>query len=229
MAPANHFKIWKVTTKSASRGVILRGQFDKLNQDAVLETVEWLANPVKKNNEPTGDLKQHLVGYFLKTAPAPKRWVILTNQFHPPKDEMLWHLGDLTALLVPASKVYQGDPPQPPTDLDHYACYMVEQPLVFAKDVVLEDQFDVRLKKPEKIAKLEPAFFGVPVLKNGEKLINADMHLALYEIAPRTSSGKPPIKVMTRDQFGVLELTVEESLLLAVPSEKIKWAEGKGP
>ncbi|HUD89178.1 MAG TPA: hypothetical protein VMR17_22215 [Xanthobacteraceae bacterium] len=229
MAPANHFKIWKVTTKTAGRGVTLRGQFDKLNQDAVLQTVEWLANPVKKNDEAVGDPKQHLVGYSLKTAPAPKRWVILSNQFHKPKDQTLWHLGDLAALLVPASKVYQGDAPQPPTDLDHYACYVVEQPQAFAQGVVLEDQFDVRLKRLEKIAKLEPAFFGVPVSKNGEKLINVDMHLALYDIAPKADSGKPPIKVITRDQFGVLELTVEESLMLAVPSEKLKWAEGKGP
>ena len=52
MAPVNHFKIWKVTTKKAGRGVTLRGQFDKLNQDAVLETPEWLANPVKKTTRP---------------------------------------------------------------------------------------------------------------------------------------------------------------------------------
>jgi hypothetical protein len=94
---------------------------------------------------------------------------------------------------------------------------------------VLEDQFDVRLKRLEKIAELEPAFFGAPVSKNGEKLINADMHLAIYDIASRTSSGKPPIKATTRDQLGVLELTVEEGLLLAVPSVKIRWAEGRGP
>jgi hypothetical protein len=69
---------------------------------------------------------------------------------------------------------------------------MVEQPLAFAKDVVLEDQFDVRLKKPKKIAKLEPAFFGVPVSKNGEKLINVDMHLALYDIALRPIAANRP-------------------------------------
>jgi hypothetical protein len=71
--------------------------------------------------------------------------------------------------------------------------------------------------------------FGVPVSKNGERLINVDTHLALYVITPRTSSGNPPIKVITRDQFGALEMTVKESLLLAVPSEKHKWAEGKSP
>jgi hypothetical protein len=60
-------------------------------------------------------------------------------------------------------------------------------------------------------------------------LINVDMYLALYDMAPKADSGKPPIKVTTRDQFGVLELTVEESLLLAVPSVKIRWAEGRGP
>jgi hypothetical protein len=52
MAPTNHFKIWKVGSRPVSRGsVTLRGQFDKTNQDAVLETAEWLANPVKKNDE----------------------------------------------------------------------------------------------------------------------------------------------------------------------------------
>jgi hypothetical protein len=229
MAQLNHFKIWKIGTKKFQRGVTLLGQFDKeTRQDAVIEAAEWLANPVNKNGEGVPNPEQHLVGYFLKppAKPAPKRWVVLSNQFHPEKAETMWHLGNPVALLVPASKVYEGQPPAPPTGIDHFECYVVEGAKGFPQPVVLEDQFDVKLKKPEKISDLLPVFFAVPVSKDLGPITNPQAHLAIYDITPKTIGGKPPIKVITRDQFGVLELQVEESILLAVPSLKLKWAVG---
>lgn len=231
MAQLNHFKIWKIGTKKFQRGVTLLGQFDKeARQDAVIDAAEWLANPVNKNGEGVPNPNQHLVGYFLKppAKPAPKRWVLLSNQFHSEKTETIWHLGDPVVLLVPASKVYSGEPPAPPTGIDHFECYVVEEAKSFAPPVVLEDQFDVKLKRREVIKELRPLFFAVPVSKNGERIMNPPAHLALYDITPKSDSGKPPIKVSTRDQFGRLDMEVEASILLAVPSLKLKWGEGKG-
>ena len=224
----NHFKIWKVATKKFQRGVTLLGQFDKERQDAVIEAAEWLANPVQKNDEKILNASQHLVGYVLKppAKPAPKRWIMLSNQFHSEKTETMWHLGNPVVLLVPASKVYSGEAPAPPAGIDHFECYAVEDGKSFAPPVVLEDQFDVRLKRREVIKELRPVFFGVPVSKNGERIIHPEAHLALYDIAPKSDSGKPPIKVLTRDQFGTLDMEVEGSILLAVPSLKLKWGEG---
>lgn len=234
MAASNHFKIWQIASKPLARGVTLRGQFDKINQDAATVAADWLANPVDKNGEGIADITHHLVGYSLKPPPpppAPKRWVMIANQFYPEQDKTVWQLGDPKMLLLPASKTIPPKPPQPPpvpTDLAHFLCYAVEQPKAFAKNVTLEDQFDIKLNKPEKITGLQPAYFAVPVSKNGGPIVNVDIHLALYNIAPR-SPAKPPIQVLTRDQFGVLELTAQESIILAVPTAKLAWGEGAGP
>jgi hypothetical protein len=218
----DHFKIWKVKRKEFSRDVTLKGQFDSKTMPAALETVEWLANPVSKNDGKILNEKAHLVGYFLKQpSEQPARWVVIKNQFH--LKPIHWRLTDPAVLLVPASKVHSGEPPKPPADLDHFECYIVAGGEAAGQHFILEDQFDLKRGKSEKISKVEPAFFCVPVSKNGERIVNPAAHLALYDITPRT----PYVtRVITRDQFGVLELEVEESLMVGVPTEKVEWGEG---
>jgi hypothetical protein len=152
--------------------------------------------------------------------------VVLANQFHAEKDKTTWRLGDPAVLLLPASKDYKDNPPDPPADSDHYECYIVRDAdkLGFDETLTLEDQFDTKIGKGvEKIERLEPAFFAVPVSKNGGKVKNRDVHLALYNIFPKRDARKSRIAPFTRDQFGMLHLEVEESLMLAVPTRKIAW------
>ncbi len=220
----DHFKIWLVKEKEFSRDVTLEGQFDEeVKKQKHLEKVVWIANPVKKKSFAPRRESAHLVGYYLTPPknPGPQRWVILSNQFHKEQDRTKWTLGDPELLLLPASKVEKGDPPPPPTDLDHFECYVVKNATSIDEAFKLEDQFDKKLKKIEEIKKIEPAFFCVPVSKNGGKRVNPHVHLALYDITPRVDINDAPISVIARDQFGKLELKVLESLMLAVPSQKL--------
>jgi hypothetical protein len=223
-----HFKIWLVAEKEFRREVKLLGQFDEERRKTEhLENLVWLANPVKKERKVENE-KSHLVGYNLAQPekPGPERWVILTNQFHQAKERTKWTLGDAAVLLVPASKVAKGEPP-PPTDIDHFECYVVKGPKAFDRAVRLEDQIDKKRDRVEEIKKLEPAFFCVPVSKDGGKIVHPDVHLALYDLEPRVKL-KEPLNYTTRDQFRTFELRVLESVMLAVPSQKLDWGPRKG-
>lgn len=223
----DHFKFWAVQVVPFADTVRLRGQFDSATWTARIESVQYLGNPVRKNSEPILDSTTHLVAYFLKQSerPQPRRWVKLSNQIT--RDSATWHLTDPALLLVPAGKSLSSTPPPAPGGkLSHFLCYVVLESPAIVKSYRLVDQFDVRREKVENVTHLEPAFFCVPVQKNGEPIRNEKVHLALYDLTPRDSL-KPPVTVVTRDQLRTGPLQVIESLLLAVPSRKLSW--GKEP
>jgi hypothetical protein len=218
----DHFKFWKVEPVPFQRQVKLKGQFDKAAWPAQIDSVQYLGNPVRKNNEPIHDPKTHLVAYFLHQSgrPGPRRWVRFSNQFAA---RALWRLTDPAMLLVPAGKTFPQMPPSPPTGtLDHFVCYRVLQTTPVIRPVTLLDQFDQKRDKAESIRQLQPVYFCVPVEKNGEPITNKRVHLAIYNIAPRASF-QPPITVWTRDQLRRSILKVTESVMLAVPSQKTGW------
>jgi hypothetical protein len=202
--------------------VKLKGQFDRQAWLGTIDYVQYLANPVNKNDEGILDPKTHLIGYLLRKLEKrqPRRWVELSNQFTQ-KDH--WHLGDPTFLLVPAGKTF---PPEKPTlpegRADHFLCYIVRDANPQRKLVMLEDQFDAKLKRKERITRIRPLFFGVPVQKNNEQIKDPKTHLAFYEITPRRTL-RPPIVVATKDQLRRNLLKIQESIFLAVPSDKIAW------
>jgi len=108
-------------------------------------------------------VKTHLVGYFLRKLekPQPRRWVKISNQFTQGEQ---WHLGNPTFLLLPAGKTFANEPPKiPDGQVDHFLCYVVRDGTAKRKSITLEDQFDLKLKRKEKILRIKPAFFGVPV------------------------------------------------------------------
>jgi len=216
----DHYKVWKVETIAFERPVSLKGQFDAAPWQAHVRSLEYLANPVEKNGQPIRFPDRHLVAYFLRQAKeeGPRRWVTFTNQFGPAR----WRLTDPALLLLPASKVFEGEPPEPPGGLDHFLCYLVRQTDPVAGPVRLVDQFDRRREAVEQIDQLDPAFFCVPVEKNGRPLVHPEVHLAIYDLDPGMSLD-PPISVRTRDQFGMRTLEATHSLLLAVPSTKREW------
>jgi hypothetical protein len=218
----DHFKLWKVDEVGFQMPVTLKGQFDRRKWAAQIESVQYIGNPVRKNNEPIRNPNTHLVAYFLKQAdkPGPRRWVTLANQF----GDARWRLSDPVFLLVPAGKAFPPRVPAKPAAglLDHFLCYLVHKPTAFQKNLTLVDQFDLKRETVERITELEPAFFAVPVEKNGEKIVNAKTHLAIYDITPHETA-QPPFTVATQDQLRGGTLKATESMLLAVPSEKKEW------
>ena len=219
----NHYKFWKVKPIDASGSVVLMGQFDREKPwRANLLTVNYLGNPVDKNKEGIPNPKLHLLAYALRTDPQPPRTVVLSNQF---TRESVWKLGQPALLLVPADKVLHGEPGRPPAG-DHYVCYTVEGPDPFSRSVTLVDQFDVLRKKTEKVERLAPAYFCVPVQKkykeSTSKIIDPATHLAIYKIFPPEPLAQP-ITALTMDQFGGHKLQILGSEFLAVPSIKRKW------
>lgn len=216
-----HFKIWVVEQVESVRGVKLQGQFDRDNAwGATTDSIQLLGNPVNKNHHGIQDARSHLVGYRVKAdVPQPRRWVDLNNQFGTEH----WVLADPAILLLPAHKTF---PPQspPPLDqtIDHYICYTVVEGQRRPQPCTLQDQFDQRLQREERIDEIKPALFGVPISKNGGKIVDPDSHLAIYDILPQDEL-KPPFTVLTLDQFRSGRLTALRSVMLAVPSKKLGW------
>ncbi len=107
--------------------------------------------------------------------------------------------------------------------LDHYKVYQVLHSEPFKKIVKLKDQFG-----SEKAKVYNPAFFAVPVIKwaHGRtfKINNKKTHLLLYTLYPK----KTEKTIMVADQFGRRYLHVCRSVLLGVPTLKLKWTEVKG-
>lgn len=113
--------------------------------------------------------------------------------------------------------------------IDHYVCYQVLRAGRPRGGCILEDQFDRHQQHVEQIGVLRPAFFGVPVSKNGEKIVDPDTHLAIYLIQP-TMELRPQIRVTVLDQFHpnldpALNLVALKSAMLAVPSRKLGWTD----
>lgn len=217
----DHYKFWQVASVQFSRSVLLQGQFDKVPWKAAIGSIEYLGNPVSKNDERMLRPDWHLVGYRIsEAAPQPGRSVTIENQFR--KGEQLT-LGGPAWLLLPASKDLTGQQlPDPPREADHYVCYRVAAADPVHGPVRLVDQFDQRRKKVEEIQQLSVAFFCVPVSKDGGKIFRPKEHLTIYRLDP---TDQYAITAYTNDQFGKQKLSVKYSELLAVPTTKLDWKE----
>lgn len=224
----DHYKIWEVEHKPLQRSLALQDQFHKNPPPltAQVSGIQWILNPVRKNDHKVLQPRVHLTGYTLSVEEKKQRTVDVQNQFTNGK-WVRWILYSPDHLLLPASKVIGDKDPGPPPrqQVDHFLCYAVlEAPPVSAK-ALLEDQFDVALKKKEVITKLTAKYLAVPVIKvgHGGKILHPDAHLAIYAIAPEMTV--PPIAITTRDQFSEWRISAVRSLYLAVPSSK-RWEEG---
>jgi hypothetical protein len=217
-----HFKIWLIEPGvDLGKEVTLKGQFDK-DKDVRPDWISRLmalGNPVSKNNEPRVNPNAHLTVYQMLRPPGePKRIVTLSNQLTG-EENVDWNIGDAELLLVPAEKVEPGSQPQ--TNLEHFKCYSVTSRCALDRRLTLKDQFD---EEEERITKLTPFMFCVPVLKNAEPLSNCDDHLAIYAFEPNTTL--QPVKTVTvKDQFfpDGKPVTVTKSVWLCVPSTKSSW------
>lgn len=218
----DHFKVYIVDSLEVDDypEVILEDQFDRESQtkeQVKLSAIEFFANPVSKNGGKIRDTNAHLTWYRFEEQ-GPERTVTFKNQF----DTQTWRLGRPVYLLVPTEKREPGTESAFPRGLDHFKCYEVlsEQPP--EREVTLEDQFDKKLDRKEVVTVRRPKFFCNPVQKNDEEIKAPKNHLACYLIT--SDEGFPsPLSVSVKDQFGENTLTVKESQMLCVPSEKLTF------
>jgi hypothetical protein len=225
----DHYKFWMLNRIPFARTVTTRGQFDGPLRARTTIALDFIGNPVAKDRGMVQFPERHLTGYTLEppipTVPEPHRRVVFSNQF---AEKTEWHIGDPQLLLLPAGKSFaEGMPKDPTPPATHYLCYQVRSGDVVNREVQLQDQFDDVIGHPEREGPLYPAYFGVPVEKNGEPIGNPDVHLAIYRFQPREGLPKP-IFIRTSDQFIPLLpilLTVLGPTMLAVPSLKLDWNE----
>jgi hypothetical protein len=225
----DHYKFWILNRIPFVRTLTTRGQFDFAVRSRKTIALDFIGNPVAKDGVAIQHPERHLTGYSLEppipSVPEPRRRVVFSNQFGPQSE---WHLGDPTLLLLPAGKSFAETLPNPPEEPNtHYLCYQVLRGEIVQREVQLQDQFDDVIGYPEREGPLFPAFFAVPVEKNGEPMANAQVHFAIYRFQPR--AGLPaPIFIRTSDQFIPLLpifLSVLGPTMLAVPSIKLDWNE----
>ena len=95
--------------------------------------------------------------------------------------------------------------------IDHYKCYEAKG-YAPRETINLEDQFG----KERGVRVGKPAFFCNPVNKNGEGILDPEVHLTCYEIERKGEKRD----VVVENQFGEQTLTVDEPELLCVPSGK---------
>lgn len=208
----DHFQIYDVANENAPYSVSLKGQFDNKRQEHRLLALTFFANPVRKNDERIYDRQAHLTCYRFQQSPEPRRAVWLNNQFGKQKI----YTGNAELLLSPAKKYRSGG--TFPKKLDHYKVYRVIKGKSINRTVKLRDQFG-----KSKVKVLTPYGFAVPVKKRHDgktyPIHNKKAHLVLYRITPYQQKES----IVARDQFGKYKLKVFWSILLAVPSRKIKW------
>jgi hypothetical protein len=219
----DHFKFWRVKPSQYTEKLRLFGQADKDWWDASLTIAEIIANPVRKKHDGVVIGTQyplHYVGYRFEAKPQPPRKVVLSNQITKDQQET-WIITDPMWLLTPAGKQIDGRPE--PQKGDHFVCYKVHAPKPFPVNIELQDQFDVKFQKWEKVAELTPDYFCIPVQKRRdgkppEELIDPETHLAVYFFKPDVLT--TPLTANTIDQFSRHKLEVVQSGWLAVPSRK---------
>jgi len=161
-----------------------------------------------------GDPDHHLTLYRLEYPDQPQSWLVeVKNQFG--ESQQLTVAGPFW-LAVPTQK---GDHEEPQC-LDHFLVYGVTSGPSLETSVMLVDEF-----RQETVTVWEPKMFANPVQKTHEDTIveiqNPDDHLVFYEI-----TGEPYETTVNIDnQFGEQALELTNPALLAVPSEKLDWAE----
>jgi len=229
----NHYKTWRLDQPlpldDPFPQVPVQDEF--MSDVLVLDTIEFLSNPVRKVLEPpmpvglmpdtteffysparkdtfniVGDTTDHFTWYAAhgRDTLLP---VFYKNQF-----ESTWVCIDsVKYLLVPAQKV----PHAPPHELDHYKAYRIRNARSFVERMQLLDQFD---SIPEIIDTLVPKYFLTPAQKYTEPRFDTITHYVAYEIFPRHIVDALRV---TADQFAAWILNLGQSQLLLVPTERL--------
>ena len=220
----NHFRVYRTRGDRLERVLVLTDQFNRNGRPDTIDSIQYLAVPVKKTDEQgrisdIADPDEHLTVWRFKPTedpPEPSRTVTFTNQFGSQTTDLM----DRAYLLAPAQL---REPRLPaPRALNHFKCYQVSNPPLVNTTVTLEDRFGGQRVKVTGLL-----YFCVPAEKLDKSadetnaILNPDRHLAIYLLEERAEGGALTVE----DQFGERRLDLEMSDWLIVPSEKSAWSE----
>jgi hypothetical protein len=215
-----HFRAYRAVGLRATRELMtLVDQFGA--EQVRLGSVRLLMTPVEKRRsgrqpEPIQRPNEHLKCYGIVGATA-NRTVRVSNQF---TDATRVTVLDPSHLCAPAAKTREGDPGEPPADLNHYKCYTVSRSPAVNETIGLSDQFgpDEQVLVRRLIRLCNP----VEKRREGrepEPPPHPNEHLACYRVDEPLPFQEPT--VFTRDQFRDREtLRVTRPSTLCVPSRK---------
>lgn len=208
----DHFQIYDVIDQPADHQLLLRGQFDRRSVETRLRRITQVATAVRKNDEPFVNEDAHFTVYqIVQQVADPIRMVQAWNQFG---EQQLW-IGAAHQLLVPAQRpagnALAGE-------VDHYLCYPVVRRCSFSPTrVTLDDRWG----EPREVSVTTPMWFCVPVTAGLGEIHNELNHLVIYRISPRHEPDQADVEV--EDRFGVWDLTLRQSMMLAVPTLKFEF------
>jgi len=216
-------KEMKGTPKFEKRDVTLADQFET----GIFEVkkLKALYNPVDKNGEGIIDPNTHLVGYEIKRDKDEPKHVKQTNiQVDNQFGTLIVDTKKPDRLLVPSAKSLTGPVGALPVPLtvDHFNCYKVKvtegTPEFVPLQVTLEDQFTA----PRVFDVDKPTRLCNPVDKNGEGILNPELHLLCYKVKPAKDEPKHEKieSIHVNNQFGPLQVDTKKEKELCVPSTK---------
>ena len=217
---AQHFRAYRVTGAAATQERMTL--VDQFGSAAVrLGPARWLMTPVEKTRaEHDPELIQrageHLKCYRIDGRAA-NRTVTISNQF---RESTVVTVGEPTDLCAPASKTLEGDPGEPPADVNHYKCYEVSRTPSVAEDVQLSDQFGSEQVRVQRISRLCNPVEKRRTGHDPEPPPHPAEHLACYQL--REPTPFTARTVFTQDQFRSETLQLTKPSRLCVPSEKVE-------
>ena len=221
----NHFKLYEVDEASELDPEPVVNLLDQFGPElgVEVEEAEFFGNPVRKERAGEDPVEisneiAHLTCYGIEDdVDEPKRSVTINNQF----GEQTLVVEEAELLCVPTLKISVDGVGQPnqvslaDLGIDHFKLYEVDDAEELGLVVDLFDQFHDELGVEVKKAQ----FFGNPVDKNGEGIIDEASHLTCYEIEDDGDDEERTLEI--DNQFGLQTLEVEEAELLCVPTEKL--------
>jgi hypothetical protein len=214
----DHFKCYRAAGPPVGATVNLEDQFVTIN--ATVYDPQFFCNPVEKNVcghfvAPISHPDWHLTLYYVKSNAATPTWSVnVSNQF----GQQNLIVSNPLMLAVPTQK--EGH--NAPVGLDHFLLYIAQGPTLNVSLKLLTDQWH----SESNVTVLQPVYFANPVQKTRgcevTPIQEPEAHLVFYKIV----GGPYSTAVNIANQFvSNFTLNVTDPCLLAVPSEKIGFAE----
>jgi len=214
----DHFLCYSIEPQGTfrARSVVVSDQFGKTKVVAVKP--ESLCTPASKNEGPVLDERAHLLCYSLKVPRTFRAPVTIANQL----DKAKFTAYRLASLCLPTGKSlsFEVTPPVP-KKLGHYSCYLIKAAAPPERDVSVTDQF---LRDPQKFALTRRLRVCNPAVKVRagvtSPILNRRDHLVCYSLEGDAQFEQQ--RVLVRNQFGKMALTVVTPRTLCIPSLKRK-------
>ena len=212
LATVNHFQCYRVDPGSPWKpvGLVLRTQFG--TADAVVNQIQFLCAPARKNGSVVTNPAAHLACYPIKAPAFKPRTVLITNQFE--SSAPMTVVAPVTLCVPTGKSLVAGVGPPQVKGLDNYECFTVKpQSQIPTHPITVIDQFG-----QAGGSALQPLSLCAPARINGSPLLNARIHLVCYGV--KLGPAVKAKHVWLRNRFGLSQGTVFLRQSLCVPSLK---------